>query len=255
MRLTVTLMGCGTSTGVPRLPDDWGACDPTNPKNRRTRPALLVQSDTTTLAVDTGPDFRQQMLAAGATRLDAVLYTHDHADHTHGIDDLRGFFFQRRAPVPLYGAAETLATIQQRFDYIFVSRQGYPVIGRAVKIAPQPFRIGDIDVRPFVQGHGAITSLGFRFGDLAYSTDVNALDAAALEALAGVRIWIVDAVRYHPHPSHAHLDQALDWIAQVRPARAILTHMAPDMDYDTLCRTLPEGVEPGFDGMVFQVAA
>lgn len=253
MSLTVTMLGCGTSTGVPRLPDDWGNCDPSEPKNRRRRPSILVQSERASLVVDTGPDFREQMLDAGVKQLDAVLYTHDHADHTHGIDDLRGFFFMRGGTIPVYADKVTLDRLTWRFDYVFTSRQGYPVMAEGHAIDGRPFEIGDIPVQPFRQSHGPIDSLGFRFGPIAYSTDVSALDEAAFDILAGVKVWIVDAVRYRPHPSHAHLDRALAWIERVAPSRAILTHMANDLDYRTLQDSLPAGVEPGYDGLVIRI--
>lgn len=248
--MKVTILGCGTSAGVPRPGLGWGACDPDNPKNRRRRVSILVEEGDTRLIVDTSPDLREQLLSADVAELDAVLWTHDHADHTHGIDDLRSVFYARgRRPVPAYGDARTLAVLRQRFGYCFEGQGGYPAICEAREING-PFRVGDIDIVPFEQQHGPITSLGFRFGDIAYSTDLNALPEEAFAALEGVRVWIVDALRYEPHPTHPHLDLTLEWIARVRPERAILTHMTWDMDYDTLRRDLPEGVEPAYDGLV-----
>jgi len=251
--MKVTILGCGTSAGVPRPGLGWGACDPANPKNRRRRVSILVEEGDTRLIVDTSPDLREQLLAADVADLDAVLWTHDHADHTHGIDDLRSVFHARGGrPVPAYSDARTLAVLRQRFGYCFEGQGGYPAICEAREISG-PFRVGDIDIVPFEQQHGPITSLGFRFGDIAYSTDLNALSEEAFATLDGIRVWIVDALRYEPHPTHPHLDLTLEWIARVRPERAILTHMTWDMDYDTLRRELPDGVEPAFDGLVVRI--
>ena len=250
--MRVTILGCGTSTGVPRLPGDWGVCDPTNPKNRRRRSSILVEQGETTLLVDCGPDMRAQLLDAAVARLDAVLVTHDHADHTHGIDDLRGYYMAQGAEIPLYADKEALARLETRFDYIFRSRHGYPPICRG-HVIDGPFRVGAVEIVPFRQIHGRIFSLGFRFGDIAYSTDLNDLPEESFEALEGVRLWIVDALRYREHPTHAHLSRTLDWIARLRPERAILIHMSNQLDYETLRRELPEGVEPGYDGLVIEL--
>lgn len=233
------------------MPEYWGACDPTNPKNRRTRASILVEEGDTTLLVDTTPDLRSQMLDAGVQSLDAVLYTHDHADHTHGIDDLRGFFQTARKKTPVYADEQTLTILRQRFDYVFKSKNGYPAICSGHTLAGSKTFDG-ISVLPFEQGHGDGISLGFRFGDIAYSTDLNRMPESAFEALKGVTVWIVDALRYDPHPTHSHLAQTLEWIDKVAPERAILTHMTWDMDYETLKTSLPDGVEPAYDGMVIQ---
>jgi phosphoribosyl 1,2-cyclic phosphate phosphodiesterase len=250
--MKVTILGCGTSAGVPRIGNVWGACDPQNPKNRRRRVSILVEQGATQVMVDTSPDFREQCLDAGITRLDGVLYTHDHADHTHGIDDLRGIFQLMGRRVDIWADARTLRTLETRFPYIFKSVTGYPAICEPHLIDGQ-VRVGEIEAQPYLQHHGPITSLGFRFGPLAYSTDVLALPEASFAALAGVKVWIVDALRPQPHPTHAHLDLTLEWIARVRPERAILTHMTWDMDYDSLRATLPAGVEPAYDGMVVDI--
>jgi len=253
--MKITILGCGTSTGVPVLPGDWGQCDPSNPKNRRRRAAVLVEAGDTTVLIDCGPDIRAQLLDAGAARLDAVLVTHDHADHTHGIDDLRGYYLSSRDKLPLYTAKETLDRLHLRFDYIFKSRHGYPPIceGHVIDME-RPLLIGDLPpVRAFWQEHGSIWSLGFRIGDFAYSTDLNALPEESFDILAGAKLWVVDALRERPHPSHSHLEQTLSWIDRVRPDRAVLTHMTKDMDYDTLRGTLPAGVEPAYDGMTLNL--
>ena len=250
--MKVTILGCGTSVGVPTVGNNWGACDPSNPKNRRRRVSVAVEEGSTRLLIDTSPDLREQLLDARINHLDAVLYTHDHADHVHGIDDLRLISYGMKRKVPVYSNAETLAVIQARFPYIFKSQDNYPAICDAREVTT-PFDLGSIAVTPFEQGHGNVNSLGYRLNQMAYSTDVNALDEAAFEALEGVELWVVDALRYEKHPTHAHLDLTLSWIERVKPKRAILTHMTHDMDYDTLKTQLPPGVEPAYDGMVLEV--
>ncbi|HTT82430.1 MAG TPA: MBL fold metallo-hydrolase [Rhizomicrobium sp.] len=266
-RLVVTILGCGSSSGVPRLggadgKGDWGACDPGNPKNRRWRCSLLVQRQsargTTSVLVDTSPDLREQMLAAGAAWLDGVIITHDHADQLHGIDDLRAIFHIMRRRVDVHADWKTLDAVQQRFRYCFDPPPGsvYPPI-LAGHVIPEPFTEfaiegagGPVPVRPFPQQHGSIRSLGLRFGPVAYSSDVNGLPEESFAALEGVKCWIVDALRYAPHPTHANVATALEWIARVKPKHAILTNLHLDLDYEKLRRELPEGVEPAYDGMI-----
>ena len=246
--MKLTILGCGTSGGVPKVPEYWGACDPANPKNRRRRASVLLQEGDTTLLFDTTPDLREQILSASVERLDAVFYTHDHADHTHGIDDLRGFYQATGERVPVYADAQTLSVLKLRFDYIFRTQNNYPSICRAHTLSA-PVTVGPMKVIPFEQGHGDGISLGFRVGDFAYSTDLNMLPESAFDVLAGVKVWVVDALRYQKHPTHSHLAQTLEWIDRVKPERAILTHMTWDMDYETLKAELPDGVEPAYDGM------
>jgi phosphoribosyl 1,2-cyclic phosphate phosphodiesterase len=270
-RLIVTILGCGSSGGVPRLggadgKGDWGACEPSNPKNRRWRCSALIQRKTlygtTSLLVDTSPDLREQLLAANAAWLDGVIITHDHADQLHGIDDLRAVFHVMKRRVDLYADATTLDAILRRFRYCFDTPPGslYPPILSANVIA-EPFAGfvisgagGDIPVLAFPMEHGGIRSLGLRFGPIAYSSDVNGLSEEAFAALAGVKCWIVDALRYTPHPSHANVATALEWIRRVKPRHAILTNLHSDLDYERLKRELPEGVEPAYDGMVISAA-
>ncbi len=248
--MKVTVLGSGTSSGVPRLPGLWGACDPDNPKNRRRRASLLVQSATTHLVIDCGPDFRAQLLDHPIPRLDAVLLTHDHADHAHGLDDIRGFAKYQKERIPIHAAAETLAVVTRRFDYAFAGGNGYPPIVEAREIRPfEPFRIGDLDIVAFRQLHGPVESLGFRIGPLAYSTDVKALPEESFKVLKGVSLWVVDALREREHPTHASLSETLSWIARVRPQHAWLTHLSEEMDYETLRAKLPAGVEPAHDGL------
>lgn len=264
MRQRFTILGCGSSTGVPRVGNDWGACDPQNPKNRRRRCALLVEQfsagQATTVLIDTGPDVREQLLSARVRSLDGVLFTHDHADHTHGIDDLRMLSYAMKRRVPVWMDAATSETLQSRFAYCFAAKSGsgYPAILAANLIEPTqmievPGAGGSIAAMPIPQAHGDIVSLGFRFGGIAYSPDVSDLSDASAAMLEGLDVWIVDALRDVPHPSHFSVKQALGWIERLRPKRAILTHLHIDLDYDALRRRLPPSVEPAYDGMTLEI--
>lgn len=260
--LTVTILGCGSSGGVPRLggrdgAGDWGACDPKEPKNRRSRCSILVARGATRVLVDTSPNMREQLLDARVSQLDGVLITHDHADQSHGFDDLRMVAQNMMRRVRVHAAPEVMSIMKQRFGYCFKDGEagGYPAIVDDYVIQ-RPYREfsiegdgGAIPVLAFDQDHGTMISQGFRFGPLAYSSDVVALDDAAFEALAGIECWIVDALRYRPHPTHAHVEKTLSWIGRLKPRRAILTNLHIDLDYETLRRALPSGVEPAFDGM------
>ena len=256
MSLKLTILGCGTSSGVPRIGNDWGDCDPNEPRNRRSRASILVESPTTRLLIDTSPDMREQLLAADVIQIDAILWTHDHADHSHGLDDVRQLYHHRRTPVPGYARRETLKLLGQRFGYAFEGRNGYhPTI--EPHVLPDGLRIGDIDIACTDQPHGDIFSTGFRFShdgrSIGYATDFHALTPEMIALYDRLDVWVVDALREKPHPTHPHLALTLDGIAAVGPARAILTHMDQSMDYATLRRTLPAGVEPGYDGMVVQL--
>lgn len=258
MSLEVVILGCGSSGGVPRADGDWGACDPAEPRNRRTRCSMLARKSgpegVTNVLIDTSPDLREQMLASGTTHVDAVLYTHDHADQTHGVDDLRTFAARSRRRIPAWMDAATQASLTHRFDYIFEMKLGYPPLLDARGIPPhgQPWSVegagGAVPVVTFDQAHGPIRSVGYRLGDMAYSSDVSDLDETALDAVRGCQLWIVDALRYAPHPTHAHLDRALEWIAAAEVKRAVLTNLHIDMDYRTLSAQLPAHVEVAFDG-------
>lgn len=261
--LEVVILGCGSSGGVPRGDGDWGACDPTDPRNRRTRCSMLARRrgahGETNVLIDTSPDLREQALAAGITRLDAVLYTHDHADQTHGIDDLRVFALRSRSRIPAWMDRATREALTHRFDYVFEPKLGYPAIVEAMDLPPHgaDWSItgpgGAIPVRTFDQAHGPIRSVGYRLGPVVYSSDVSDLDAAALEAVQGADLWIVDALRMTPHPTHAHLDLTLDWIARCGVRQAVLTNLHLDMDYERLSGRLPANVQVGVDNLRLEV--
>lgn len=253
--MKVTVLGCGSSMGVPLIGGDWGDCDPAEPRNRRLRVSLLVEEGPTRLLVDTSPDLRQQLIGAGINRVSAILYTHAHADHLHGIDDIRGLNMGMGAPIDAYADAVTLATIQERFGYVFQPLKGdyYYKPTLIPRTIDGPFEIGGIQIRPFAQDHGFSKSLGFRFGRVAYSTDVVNLDEAAFETLDGVDLWIVDAFRIEPHVTHTHLARTLEWIERVKPKRAVLTHMSQWLDYNRVKAMVPAHVEPAYDGMVLDV--
>lgn len=264
-RLRFTLLGTGSSGGVPRVGNVWGSCDPSNPKNRRRRCALLVErfgrNGRTTVLVDTPPDIREQLLDARVDRVDGVLFTHDHADHTHGIDDLRGLYFVTKQRVSIYADAATRATLESRFEYCFRQAPGslYPSILEANDIRPpEPVLIdgngGAIEAIPILQAHGDGASLGFRFGNVAYSPDISDLPPGSVPLLAGLDLWIVDALRPMPHPSHWSVKQSLSWVERLKVKRAILTHMTTELDYEALRRDLPAHVVPGYDGMQVEVA-
>ena len=259
MSVTITILGCGSSGGVPRPGLGWGDCNPANPKNRRRRCSLLVErgdGPRTSVLVDTSPDLREQLIDAKVEWLDGVFFTHEHADHTHGIDDLRALFIHRRRRLEAYLNEPTSRVVAHRFDYCFVTPPGssYPPILNEHRIEPgTPVEIagegGSITVLPFLQDHGDIPSLGYRFGKVAYSSDLIDLPDASVALLAGLDLWIVDALRYKPHPSHFSVDDALRWIDRLKPRRAILTNMHADLDYDEIKARLPAHVEPAYDGM------
>lgn len=266
MSLSVTILGCGSSGGVPRVGQGWGACDPSEPRNRRRRCSILVERQgpggKTTVLVDTSPDLREQLLGAHVTAIDGVLFTHAHADHCHGIDDLRPLAIEHRRRLDVFADADTMRALSKRFGYCFETPAGsaYPPIlnghlfeeGREIRVEGPG---GPIHALPFRQHHGDIDSFGFRFGDIAYSSDVNGLPEASMAALKHLDVWIIDALRYAPHPSHFTVKEALAHIAKLRPRRAILTDLHTDLDYATLNRELPAGVEPAFDGLSFTAAA
>lgn len=256
--MRITILGCGSSGGVPRLGGHWGACDPAEPRNRRQRCSALVErvgpEGTTTVLIDTSPDMRNQLLEAGVGRLDGVIYTHSHADHVHGLDDLRMIVINMRARLPVWADAPTREALLERFGYAFIRPEGsmYPPILDMHEIE------GDVTIEgpggpltfsPFLVNHGGMDALGFRIGDVAYLPDVVEIPEAAWQRLQGLDCWIVDALRRDPHPTHAHLDKTLDWIAQLAPKRAVLTNMHNDLDYRTLAAETPDHIQPAYDGM------
>ena len=263
MSLTFTILGCGSSMGVPRVALGWGSCDPNNPKNRRRRCSLMVervqgQGKVTRALIDCSPDLRAQLLDAEVDWIDGVLVTHEHADHTHGIDDLRPLFVSKRRRVDVYLDEPTSRAMHARFGYCFMTPPGseYPPIAHERRLVPgQAITIsgqgGDIEVMPVLQNHGDIPSLGFRIGNVAYSADIKYLPDESLPLMAGLDVWIVDALRRAPHPSHLNLDEALYWIDRMKPKRAVLTNLHTDMDYAVLTAELPIHIAPGFDGMTF----
>lgn len=257
-RLTFTILGCGSSGGVPRLGGHWGECDPANPRNLRTRCSMLVTREdgggATRVLIDTSPDMRAQLLGAGIGTLDAVVYTHSHADHVHGLDDLRQIVFNLRRRLPVWADGDTQEALLARFGYAFVQPEDspYPPILDMHTIRG-PFAVegagGPIELRPFEVEHGAIDALGFRIGDLAYLPDVSDIPEAAWVELQGLDCWVLDALRRTPHPTHTHLEKSLDWIQRARPSRAVLTNMHIDLDYATVEAETPANVTPAHDGM------
>ncbi len=265
MSLDFTILGCGSSGGIPRADGNWGACDPNEPKNRRSRCSLLVrqagEGGETVAVVDTSPDFRTQMIAAEVRRIDAVLYTHDHADQAHGIDDVRAFALNQGALIPAWMDVATRDSLVQRFEYVFRQNGGYPAILADKLIAPHgdAWEVngpgGAIPVRTFDLDHGEIRAVGYRIGGVAYTPDVLQVPEESFAALDGLDVWVVDALRWTTHPSHANVERALGWIERAKPRLAILTNMHIDIDYNDITGKLPANVVPAFDGMRFKSPA
>jgi phosphoribosyl 1,2-cyclic phosphate phosphodiesterase len=257
--MRITVLGCGSSVGVPVLGNKWGNCDPTNPKNRRRRCSILVEHGGFILLVDASPDLREQLLDADVTRLDAVLFTHGHADHTHGLDDLRPMFWELGGPLDIYADRETLDEMVGRFDYMFNKAPKSPpyfkppLVGHEITL--DPFELGGLNIQPVRQDHGVSgESLGFIFNDrFAYSTDVAFMSDEDLKRLSGVELWIVDCLREGESKAHSNLPLTLSWIEAVRPERAYLTHMTSDLDYAKTLAKLPNGVEPAYDGLILDL--
>lgn len=256
--LRFRILGCGSSGGVPRIGGNWGDCDPNEPKNHRSRCSLLIEREThagvTRVLIDTSPDMRAQLLAAGVSLLDAVVYTHSHADHVHGIDDLRMVVFNRRERLPVWADGPTQDALISRFGYAFVQPAGsaYPPILDLHAISGDVTidgAGGPIVLTPFEVEHGTIPSLGFRVGDLAYLPDAGEIPEEAWALLSDLDCWIVDALRRSPHPSHAHLEKTLEWILRAAPRQAILTNMHIDLDYATVTAETPDNVAPAYDGL------
>lgn len=262
-RVRCTILGCGSSGGVPRLSDapggNWGKCDPENPRNRRRRCSLLVERvsnrGVTRVLIDTSPDMRTQLLDAGIGTLDAVLFTHAHADHVHGLDDLRMIVFNLKQRLPVWADKTTCDALIDRFGYAFVQPTGsdYPPILDLHRI-DGPITVkgagGSLAITPFEVDHGRIRALGFRVADVAYLPDVSFIPDDCWPVLEGLDCWIVDALRRKPHPSHAHLDRTLEWIERAAPKRSVLTNMHFDLDYDTVAAETPDHITPAHDGLV-----
>jgi phosphoribosyl 1,2-cyclic phosphate phosphodiesterase len=266
-RVKLTILGCGASPGVPRIDGNWGACDPKEPRNYRTRCSALIErfengaERPTRVLIDTGPDLRVQMLAARADAIDGVVYTHTHADHVHGIDDLRAYALIQRQMIDVYADDEAYAKLVSSFGYCFRAAPGssYPPILKRTRIAAgELFTVtgpgGAVRLLPFRQTHGDIESLGIRVGRMAYSCDVSGIPDVSMPALQGLDTWVVDALRHAPHPSHFSVGEALAWIARVAPRRAYLTHLHSDLDYRQTAALLPRNVEPAYDGLSIEMA-
>ena len=260
-RLRFHILGCGSSGGVPRIGGHWGDCDPTNPKNRRRRCSMLVERETdqgvTRVLIDTSPDMREQLIDAGVGALDGVIYTHSHADHVHGVDDLRMVVFNMRERVNVWADQATCDALLDRFGYVFIQPEGssYPPILN-LNLLDGPVTItgagGDITFTPFEVEHGRIDALGFRIKDLVYLPDVSAMNDVAWDVVSGADCWVLDALRRDPHPTHSHLEQSLEWIKKSGVTNAILTNMHIDLDYETVLAETPDHIEPAFDGMVIE---
>jgi phosphoribosyl 1,2-cyclic phosphate phosphodiesterase len=264
MTLTLTILGCGSSAGVPRPALGWGRCDPANPKNRRRRCSLLIESNThqgtTRIVIDTSPDLREQLIDAHVDHLDAAFLTHEHADQTHGIDDLRSVVLHQRRRIPTYFNVSTAKDIMARFSYCFISPEGsdYPPILERDGIEAGETRSihgegGEVKLTAFEVQHGNIPALGYRIGSAAYSPDLSDIPQRSWPLLQDLDLWIVDGLRYAPHPSHFSVDDALSWIDRFKPRRAVITNMHSDLDYEVLRQKLPENVVPAYDGMRLEV--
>jgi phosphoribosyl 1,2-cyclic phosphate phosphodiesterase len=260
MSLTLTILGCGSSGGVPRPALGWGVCDPNNPKNRRRRCSLLIEKSaeagTTTVLIDTSPDLREQLLDANVNHVDALFLTHEHADQTHGIDDLRGVVMRMRRRIPTYLSKSTAKDIMVRFGYCFETPPGsdYPPILDHHGIEEGEERMvtgkgGALTLSAFEVQHGNIPVTGYRFNDVAYTPDLNDIPERSVAALENLDLWIIDALRYTQHPSHFSVADALSWIKRMKPRRAVITNMHTDIDYEVFRRELPEGIVPAYDGM------
>jgi phosphoribosyl 1,2-cyclic phosphate phosphodiesterase len=256
--MKITVLGCGGSEGVPSATGNWGACDPVNARNFRRRPAVLVEvadrsGVTRQILIDTPPELREQLAPTRVGQIDGVLLTHGHADHLHGIDDLRAFARSAGRMIPIYGEAFVIEELTERFAYAVAGDKtgAYrPIL--MPHIISGSFEMAGIDITAFQQDHGFGPSTGYRIGEFAYSIDVVRMPESVFDLLAGIRIWVVDCQQIEPHPSHSHLRQTLEWIRRLAPQRAILTHMGPRLDYATINAMLPEGVEAGYDGMVIE---
>lgn len=265
MKCSITILGCGSSGGVPRVAQGWGDCDSANPKNRRRRCSVLLRQEgndgTTNVLIDTSPDVRDQLMDANVMHLDGIVYTHDHADHCHGIDDVRPLVIHNRRRIDAFMDEVTGRGLIERFGYIFRTPQGSdypPILMERYIEAGTAFEVngagGALPLKPFRLVHGNIDALGLRVGNIAYTPDVSAIPETALDDLTGLDLWIIDALRIKPHPTHFHLEQSLEWIARMKPKSAVLTNLHSDLDYGKLCRELPDHIRPAFDGMILEIS-
>lgn len=249
--MKVRILGSGTSSGVPRIGNDWGACDPSEPRNFRTRSSILIEHEGTRILVDTSPDMRQQLLAAEVSTVDAVIWTHEHADHVFGIDDLRQIYHVLGHPVRGFARPRTAAALRRQFGYVFEGNRGYPPTVELNDL-PDRLQVGSIEVGIVDQPHGSITSAGLRFeaggNVIGYATDISAMTDEMRAHYQHLDLWVVDALRRRPHPTHPDLATVLGWCAELQPHRTALVHMDQSMDYAELCAELPNAIEPGFDG-------
>ena len=257
--MKITVLGCGPSSGVPTITGDWGSCNPNNPKNRRRRPSILIEKDGYYLLIDTSPDLHAQLLDAKCKKIDAVLYTHEHADHVMGIDDLRGIQRKMTKKINVFAEKQVLKNLKTRFSYLFDGTKNDNDLYRPIlipnEITADEWNLGPFKIKTLFQDHGICTTLGFHFGNFAYSTDVVRLSNEVLQHLRGVDCWIVDCLRDgDKHPTHANLMQTLAWINVVKPKRSYLTHMNFQTDYDTMKKKLPKGVEPAYDNLVINLS-
>lgn len=257
--MKITLLGCGSSQGVPVIGDRWGNCDPNNTKNRRSRPSILIQDSKINILIDMSPDIRIQLLDNNIGAVDTVLFTHQHYDHIGGIGELRTLSFLRKRRIDLYGTPSVLDALQKNWDYLFnaSTTDQYGLYKPSAEphefTHGKSFMVGNVKIMPFSQDHGVCETTGFRIGDFAYSTDVVQLSDESLSILGGVKVWIVDCLRDKPHPTHAHFDRTIKWIEDIKPEHAVLTHMNFETDYETIRSKCPKGVEPGYDGMVLNL--
>lgn len=256
--MKITVLGCGSSPGVPVIGCDCAVCRSDNPKNKRLRVSLLIETNGKNILIDSSPDLRQQALAANIRQVDAVLFTHDHADHTGGLDDLRAFNHIADVPLPVYGPEETINSLKNRYNYAFLPKPERwfrpSLVPHALpEGARHDFALFGQPISMFQQLHGKVKSYGYRIGNMAYSTDTDGLEDSAFETLAGIDLWIVDCLRATPSASHSYLEQTLGWIARAKPKRAVLTHMAHEFEYEALAKQLPPGVIPGYDGLVLEL--
>ncbi len=258
--ITITVLGCGASGGVPLIGCECTVCTSSNPKNQRGRASISVEQGATRVLIDASPDLRQQALREGISTVDAILFTHDHADHTHGIDDARSFNYHRNGALPIYGTQATLEGITQRFAYAFGAPAGPDGVWFKPSLEPKVIddydliSIGSMDILSYLQHHGKVNSTGYRIGNFAYSPDVHNFPEESLQVLEKLDVWLVDCLRYREAPTHAHLEKTLAWIDRLKPRLSILTHMAHELEYEQLLRELPPNVVPAYDGMTIQLS-